>query len=41
MHTQCGIKHGVYMYKGILTSKVLGETFNLPYKDLDLLMMAI
>jgi hypothetical protein len=29
------------MYKGILTSKVLGETFNLPYKDLDLLMMAI
>lgn len=41
MHTQCGIKNGVYMYKGILTSKVLGETFNLPYKDLDLLMMAI
>lgn len=41
MHTQYGIKHGVYMYKGILTSKVLGETFGLPYKDIDLLMAAI
>lgn len=41
MHQQCGIKNGVYMYKGILTSKVLGETFDLPYKDIDLLMAAI
>jgi hypothetical protein len=29
------------MYKGILTSKTLGETFDLPYKSIDLLMAAI
>jgi alanine dehydrogenase len=41
MHAQSGIKNGIYMYKGILTSQVLGETFDLPYKDIDLLMAAI
>jgi alanine dehydrogenase len=41
MHHQAGIRNGVYMYKGILTSKTLGETFNLPYKDIELLMAAI
>ena len=41
MHSQSGIKNGIYMYKGILTSQVLGETFDLPYKDIDLLMAAI
>lgn len=41
MHLRPGIRNGVYMYKGILTSRTLGETFNLPYKDLDLLMAAI
>ncbi len=41
MHNQAGIRHGVYMYKGILTSKTLGETFDLPYKNIDLLMAAI
>jgi len=41
MHNHAGIRHGVYMYKGILTSKTLGETFDLPYKNIDLLMAAI
>ena len=41
MHSEPGFKNGVYMYKGILTSRVLGETFDLPYKDIDLLMAAI
>lgn len=41
MHNQAGIRNGVYMYKGILTSKTLGETFDLPYKSIDLLMAAI
>lgn len=41
MRHQKGIRHGVYMYKGILTSKILGETFDLPYKDIELLMAAI
>lgn len=35
-----GLRHGVYMYKGIITNKILGETFCLPYKDIDLLMAA-
>lgn len=35
-----GVRNGVYIYNGILTNKFLGETFKLPYKDLDLLMAA-
>jgi alanine dehydrogenase len=35
-----GVRNGVYIFNGILTNKYLGETFNLPYKDLDLLMAA-
>jgi alanine dehydrogenase len=35
-----GIKQGIYLFKGILTNKYLGETFNLPYKDIDLLIAA-
>ena len=36
-----GFRHGVYIYKGVLTSSFLGETFDLPYKDLDLLISAL
>ncbi|GIR58901.1 MAG: alanine dehydrogenase [Crocinitomicaceae bacterium] len=36
-----GFRHGVYIYKGTLTSSFLGETFDLPYKDLDLLISAL
>jgi alanine dehydrogenase len=35
-----GVRNGVYLYNGILTSKFLGDTFKLPYKNLDLLMAA-
>ena len=35
-----GVRHGAYIYSGILTNKYLGETLNLPYKDIDLLMAA-
>ena len=35
------LRKSVYMYKGILTDKFLGETFGLPFKDLDLLMSAL
>ncbi|MCB0431242.1 MAG: alanine dehydrogenase [Flavobacteriales bacterium] len=35
-----GVRNGVYLYNGILTSKYLGETFHLPYKNLDLLVAA-
>lgn len=38
--THLGVRHGVYLYNGQLTSPILGEAFNLPYKDLDILMAA-
>ncbi|MDG1477488.1 MAG: alanine dehydrogenase [Vicingaceae bacterium] len=36
-----GIQNGVYIYKGVLTNKYLAETFGLPYKDINLLLMAM
>ena len=36
-----GIQNGVYVYKGVLTNKYLGDTFGLPYKDINLLLMAM
>lgn len=35
-----GVRHGIYIYNGCLTNRVLAETFNMPYKDIDLLMAA-
>lgn len=34
-----GIQNGVYIYKGVLTNKYLAETFSLPFKDINLLLM--
>ena len=36
-----GFRSGVYIYRGILTSEVLGRVFDLKYKDIDLLMMGL
>ena len=36
-----GFRHGVYIYNGTLTSSILGEAYDLPYKDLDLLISAL
>lgn len=36
-----GTRKGVYLYNGILTNEFLGEAYNIPYKDLDLLMSAL
>jgi alanine dehydrogenase len=33
-----GLKHGVYLYHGILTNKVVGEWFNMPDNDINLLV---
>ncbi|MBS1646373.1 MAG: alanine dehydrogenase [Bacteroidetes bacterium] len=33
-----GLRNGVYLYNGILTNQYLAETFNLPYKDINLLV---
>ena len=36
-----GFRYGIYIYNGILTSESLGKYFNLPYKDLELILMTI
>jgi alanine dehydrogenase len=36
-----GFRSGVYMYKGTLTSEVLGKVFNLNYKDIELLILGM
>ncbi|MGB0403559.1 MAG: alanine dehydrogenase [Salibacteraceae bacterium] len=33
-----GVRNGVYLYKGTLTSPALGNAFDLPHKDLNLLL---
>ena len=38
--TDLGVRHGVYLYNGSLTSRILSEAFKLPYKDLDILLAA-
>lgn len=35
-----GVSHGLYLYKGILTNHSVGERFNLPSKDIGLLLAA-
>ena len=35
-----GVRHGVYIYKGNLTNKHIGERFHMPYKEIDLLIAA-
>ena len=35
-----GICKGVYIFKGILTSKTISDSFNLPFQDIDLLLAA-
>ncbi len=35
-----GLRHGVYIYNGILTSSSIGKRYGIPSKDIDLLMAA-
>lgn len=35
-----GLRNGVYLFNGTLTNEIIGEAFDLPYKDLDLLIAA-
>jgi alanine dehydrogenase len=35
-----GLRHGVYIYNGILTNEYIGSLFNMPSKDIDLFMAA-
>ncbi|MBI1836702.1 MAG: alanine dehydrogenase [Flavobacteriia bacterium] len=34
-----GFRSGVYIYKGVLTSEVLGKVFDIKYKNIELLML--
>lgn len=36
-----GFRSGVYIYKGALTSEVLGKVFDLKYKDIELLLLGM
>lgn len=36
-----GFRSGVYIYKGNLTSEVLGKVFGLKYKSIELLLMGL
>lgn len=36
-----GFRSGVYMYKGTLTSEILGKVFDLQYKEIELLLMGM
>ncbi|NND94896.1 MAG: alanine dehydrogenase [Flavobacteriales bacterium] len=35
-----GFRNGVYLYQGVLTSELLGEAFDLPHKNIELLLAA-
>ena len=35
-----GVRHGVYMYKGVVTNKIISDRFKLPFKDIDLFNMS-
>lgn len=39
--SDAGFRSGVYMYKGTLTSEVLGKVFDLKYKNIELLILGI
>ncbi len=36
-----GLRHGLYMYSGVLTNKGIGEWYKLPWKNLDLLLATL
>ncbi len=35
-----GVRHGVYLYNGILTHEMIGSYFKIPFKDINLLLAA-
>jgi alanine dehydrogenase len=41
LKSNSGVRNGIYIYNGILTNKFLGETYELPFTDINLLMAVI
>ena len=37
---KAGVRNAIYLYQGQLTNKDLADRFNLPHKDLDLLIIS-
>jgi len=40
LKADAGVRHGVYVFEGILTKDHIASKFNLPFQDIDLLMAA-
>jgi len=40
LHSDFGVRQGVYLYNGISTNNFLSESFHLPFQDINLLMAA-
>ena len=40
LRMNAGVRNGAYIYNGMVTHKYIGETYGLPYKDIDLLIAA-
>jgi alanine dehydrogenase len=38
LRRQSGVRHGVYLYNGHSTNKHISDTYNLTYKEIDLLL---
>lgn len=41
LRNDAGFRFGVYMYNGVVTDKEIGEAFQLPYRDLELLLAVL
>ena len=40
LHTDYGVRQGVYLFNGISTNKFLSDSFHLPFQDINLVMAA-
>ena len=36
-----GVRQGVYLFNGTITNKYIAETYQLPFQDIELLMLAL
>ena len=41
LRRDAGLRHGVYLYHGILTNSMVGDWFEMPYKNIDLLIASL
>lgn len=41
LRTDAGLRHGVYLYHGILTNSMVGDWFEMSYKNIDLLIASL